>query len=76
MTKLAERKAYDAGRALIRVDWPDDAPADQKRLGEHHCPFAEGDPQREPWLRGLRDALLDQSDEKERAALLKRLENV
>lgn len=74
MTRLAERKAYDAGRALPRVAWPDDATDDQKRLGEHHCPFAEGDPQRDAWLRGLRDALLDQGDKGEREKLLGRLE--
>lgn len=75
MNRLQERKAYDAGRALVRVQWPEDTPVDT-RLGEHHCPFAEGDEQRDAWLRGLRDAMLDQGDESERRALLKRLEDV
>lgn len=81
-TKLEVRKAYDAGRALPRIAWDDllgdDATPDQKRLGEHHCPFSEADgdqrEQREAWLRGLRDALLDQGDEKDRQALLRRLD--
>jgi hypothetical protein len=29
----------------------------QRDPGPHHCPFAEGDPQRAAWLRGLADAL-------------------
>lgn len=27
--------------------------------GPHHCPFAEGDPQRDHWLRGLRARLTE-----------------
>lgn len=73
MTKREEQKAYQAGRALLTVQWPDDTPVDT-RLGEHHCPFAAGDPQRAAWMRGLRDALNAQIDEKERAELLKRLD--
>lgn len=75
MNRQAERMAYDAGRASVRIVWPDDATDRQRQLGEHHCPFEEGDPQREPWLRGLRDALTEQLDDKGRASLLKRLED-
>ena len=74
MTKQAERMAYDAGRALTRVVWPDDATDDQKALGEHHCPFAVGDPQREPWLRGLRDSLRAEDDQ-DRTVLLRRIDD-
>lgn len=75
MSAKAQRMAYDAGRALPRVEWPDEIPVEQRQVGEHHCPFAEGDPQREAWLRGLRDSLSEQLDDKARAQLLKRIED-
>jgi hypothetical protein len=76
--KRAEKKAYDAGRSLVRAQFPEDMPAEKKKLGEHHNPFDERDQPEEyqAWLRGLRDSLLDQGDADERAALLKRLEGV
>lgn len=66
--------AYKAGYALPSVVWPDDATDDQKRVGVHHCPFAEGDPQRTHWLKGLRDSL-EEPDPRERANLVKRLDD-
>ena len=54
---VALEKAYKAGRALPSVQWPDDASDEQRTPGPHHCPFSPGDPQREQWLQGLRDAL-------------------
>ena len=56
-TKEALEKAYNAGHALPGVQWPDDAPDELRTPGPQHCPFSVGDPQRERWLEGLRDAL-------------------
>jgi hypothetical protein len=56
--KSAEEQAYNGGRSLASVtEWPDSVPAELRGPGLHHCPFAEGDPQREHWLQGLRDGL-------------------
>lgn len=64
LTKRAETKAYDAGRANARMTtWPDTIPEEFRMPGVRHCPFAEGDPQREPWLRGLRDGLVVQEEQ-------------
>ena len=52
-----EDQAYKAGYALPNVVWLPDATPEQRTPGVHHCPFAPGDPQREYWLRGLKDAL-------------------
>jgi truncated hemoglobin YjbI len=57
MDAKAKSKAYSAGRALPSVQWPEDATDEQRTPGVHHCPFAVGDPQRDEWLRGLKDAL-------------------
>jgi len=76
VNQKAERMAYDAGRASVRITWPDDDSVtdEQRRVGEHHCPFASGDPQREAWLRGLRDGLTEGIDDTERDKLLKRID--
>lgn len=71
MTTKAEKMAYDAGRRLPSFDFGEDATEEQRTLGEHHCPFERGDPQRDAWLRGVRDGL---GDTKERASLAKRLD--
>lgn len=57
MTKKAEDKAYNAGKASLTIVWGPDATDEQRRPGMHHCPFAEGDPQRIAWAKGLEDAL-------------------
>lgn len=59
MNSTEAQKAYQAGKTLPDVQWPDDLelPPEKRVLGVHHCPFAEGDPQREMWLKGLRDRL-------------------
>lgn len=57
MDQFALDKAFKAGAALPSVQWPADATDDQRRVGEHHCPFSPGDPQRTAWLQGLADAL-------------------
>lgn len=66
MSTKAQDKAYQAGRALISVQWPQDTPVDTSP-GLHHCPF---DPELQAdewrsWVKGLRDAL-QRRDEEER----------
>ena len=41
----------------------DEAEAKLRTPGVHHCPFAEGDPQRDAWLRGLRDRLKEPTED-------------
>ena len=74
MDKKAESMAYKAGYALPRVTFPEEITSEHRALGLHHCPFAEGDPQRAAWARGLQDALTEQiADAKSRDSLLKAL---
>lgn len=54
MNKAAAKAAYDAGRAMRRMDTDDENIPD---LGVDHCPFPEGDPQRVEWLRGFEHAM-------------------
>ena len=72
MSESAAKKAYKAGYALPTVVWPPDATAEQRTPGVHHCPFAPGDPQREAWLKGLRDKLSEPT--KDPSAVLKEIE--
>jgi hypothetical protein len=61
----SEERAYKAGRALLTVDWSpveDVTTPEQRAPGVHHCPFAEGDPLRDHWLQGLKDALGETAD--------------
>lgn len=71
MDREAERMAYDAGRSLPRVLWDEDD--DPPEIGERHCPFADGDPQKDAWLRGLRDAVESQLPARDRANLIRRI---
>lgn len=57
LSKKALQKAYNAGKHSLTIVWGPDATDDQRRPGMHHCPFPEGDPQRDEWARGLADAL-------------------
>ena len=60
LTKLERSKAYAAGRAAHNVQWPEGTPDEVKAPGLHHCPFAEGDPQREEWLKGYAEVIEEQ----------------
>jgi len=71
MNKAEAQAAYDAGRAFMAIQWPEDAPEEQRKPGVQHCPFPEGDPQRAEWLRGLQDAL--GGNETDRATILKEI---
>lgn len=70
LTKQERELAYKAGYALpaINFDALEAVPKEQRVPGVHHCPFAEGDPQREHWLRGLADRL-DGADSYDPAAV-------
>jgi hypothetical protein len=55
--KTAADMAYKAGKQSLSIVWGEDATDEQRTPGMHHCPFSPGDPQREEWARGLKDAL-------------------
>lgn len=72
MADLAQDKAYRAGYACaMTIQWPPEVADDKRHPGPHHCPFAEGDPQRDAWLRGLRDGWrrLEEQQKARKAAL-------
>lgn len=58
--EFAQERARKAGYALPSVNWGpvlDVTTPEQRAVGIHHCPFAEGDPLREHWLNGLKERL-------------------
>jgi hypothetical protein len=59
MTAAEAKAAYTAGKHSVSIVWPEDTNVtpEQQAPGPHHCPFAEGDPQRIEWLKGLEAAL-------------------
>lgn len=75
-SKKALAVAYDAGRALTRVQWAEDTPVDTS-LGLHHNPFDRDDQPEEwqAWAKGLRDALeLREEEQKNNAKTLAEIE--
>ena len=72
VSKEALGKAYKAGYALPGIEWPQDATDEQKTPGVHHCPFSPGDPQRDEWLKGLKDRLTGPKDDP--AAIVKQID--
>jgi hypothetical protein len=57
MTAAEAKAAYKAGKHSVSIVWPEDTNVtpEQQAPGPHHCPFAEGDPQRIERLKAVRE---------------------
>lgn len=71
-TKAEQEKAYNAGKALPNVVWPEDATDEQLTPGVHHCPFSDDQPEeKRAWLNGLKARLT--APTKDPAAILEEI---